>query len=67
MRCLVVDFNPTGKGKRGIDDGFGLSRNFSTHSALSVLVQSLNIYFLAGDYMFEMHGTSDIISRYNLD
>ena len=41
-------FYLTGKAKRGVDDDFGLSRDLSTHFALSVLVQSLIIYFSGG-------------------
>jgi hypothetical protein len=67
VRYPVVDITTTGTGKCGIGDGFGLSRDFSTHVSLSVLVQSLIIYFLAGDYMFEFHGTSDLIGRRILD
>jgi hypothetical protein len=48
VRYPVVDFTSTGKGKRGIDDDFGLSRDVSTHFALPVLVQSLIIYFSGG-------------------
>ncbi len=61
MRYPVVDITATGTGKYGISDGFGLSRKFSIHVSLSVLVQSLIIYFLAGDYMFEFHSISDLI------
>lgn len=67
MRYPAVDITATREGKRGIDGGFGLSRDFSTHFALFVLAQSLVIYFLGGDYMFEFHGTSDLISRRILD